>query len=141
MHASRHFLTLSVCCLILVSCATQPASEASASAKLEQTNWYVASREPLTFCPKGYTLPEIQYGYLEGEYVYLSDRQTRFFIPRGKDEPRFRKEALVVRESSLSESFKRRRTVDEVVNFVLAVTPLSALGKWYSELGPLPEGY
>lgn len=104
----------------MVSCAERQSSSppSAGKASLEKTNWYVASKEPLTFCPKGYSLPKSERSYTVGEYVYLSDRKTRFFIPIGKDGARCRKEALAVRESSLTTEDKMRRRTYNTVEVV-----------------------
>lgn len=94
-------------CLILLafvmaSCQSAP-QQAQPAASLESAGWYVASEEPLTFCPKGYKLPGVQFGILDGEYVYLADRSSRFYIPTGTGAQYYRKQALVAREQSLKD--------------------------------------
>lgn len=87
-------------CLVVASCKSAPQPPPPA-ASVESAGWYVASKEPLTFCPKGYKLPGVQFGRLDGEYVYLADRSSRFYVPVGKDAQFYRKQALVAREASL----------------------------------------
>lgn len=94
-------------CLILLafvmaSCQSAP-QQAQPAASLESAGWYVASEEPLTFCPKGYKLPGVQFGILDGEYVYLADRSSRFYIPTGTGAQYYRKQALVAREASFKQ--------------------------------------
>lgn len=114
-------------CLCLVSCAERPASPAASAEKasLEKTNWYVASREPLTLCPKGYSLPGPEDGRTMAEYVYLGDRKTRFFIPSGASTMRFREEALAAREVSLGFGQRLNRSMKTTGERLFALTVLT----------------
>ena len=87
---------------VIVSCRSAPEPPQPA-ASVESAGWHVASKEPLTFCPNGYKLPGVQYGILDGEYVYLADRNSRFYIPGGKYAQFYRKQALVARDASLKD--------------------------------------
>ena len=71
----------------------------------ELKGWYVATQSPLTFCPKGYSLPPVRFRVAEGEYVYLGDRKTRFYIPSGC--LLHRQQALELRALSKPENFVR----------------------------------
>lgn len=89
----------------LVSCSffshgdpQQPVVDPTTS--LDNAGWYVASKEPLTFCPKGHNLPGVKFGILDGEYVYLADRSSRFYIPTGKYAQYYRNQALIARDAS-----------------------------------------
>lgn len=62
-------------CLLLCHCVQRSKQEA-------KVVWYIASKSPLTYCPKGHRLPA--QGTLAAEYVYLGDRKTRFYIPPGR---------------------------------------------------------
>lgn len=90
----------------LIACrsAPQPAPVAApAVGEARSAGWYVAKKEPLTFCPKGYQIPGMQFGILDGEYVYLADRSSRFFVPKGRDAQFYRQQALVARDASLKD--------------------------------------
>ena len=45
----------------------------------------------------------MKFGILEGEYVYLADRNSRFYIPKGKYAQYYRNQALVARDASFKE--------------------------------------
>ena len=103
----------------LIGCASpKPATQVDPSQALEKSHWYVATTTPLTFCPKGYSLPSPRWGVTTGEYVYLADRKTRFFMPAGKDNVKYRNEALAVREASLGAGEKLNRPTDATINWV-----------------------
>ena len=97
---SRHIAGCILFCFVIVSCRSAP-EQPQPAASVESAGWYVASEEPLTFCPKGYKVPGVQFGILDGEYVYLADRNSRFYIPGGQYAQFYRKQALVAREASL----------------------------------------
>ena len=128
----RPFFLLSGCCLCFVSCAqTRPKAGATSQANLDKSAWYVAQEEPLTFCPKGHALPKCEWGHTVGEYVYLEDRKTRFFVPAGAQHAHFRKQALAVREATLSPEFKRRRKSEKAADLVAEVIlRLIVAGLW-----------
>lgn len=112
---SRHIVGCILLCFVIVSCrsATEPPQP---TASVESGGWYVASEEPLTFCPNGYKLPGVQYGILDGEYVYLADRKSRFYIPKGTGAQYYRNQALVARDASLrnQEGFAARSVKSKI---------------------------
>lgn len=80
-------------CLLLCQCTHQPPV-----APRHKVQWQVVGHDPLTYAPKGFNPPETE-AMSVPEYVYLADRQTRFYIP-----PRaaaFREAALATRADSL----------------------------------------
>ena len=86
-------------CLLLSHCAQR---EPAAPPSPDQVEWYIARKEPLTFCPKGQHLPDQTVPSWGDEYVYLADRRTRFYIP-----PKHlghRSQALALRQASLKEN-------------------------------------
>lgn len=112
---SRHIVGCILFCFVIVSCRSAPEPPQPA-ASVESGGWYVASEEPLTFCPNGYKLPGVQYGILDGEYVYLADRKSRFYIPGGKGAQYYRNQALVARDASLrnQEGFAARSVKSKI---------------------------
>ena len=73
------------------------------TAELSKAGWYVAAEKPLTFCPTGHSLPAAEtMSIASGEWVYLHDKQTRFWIPRGKDSQTYCKQAMAVRTAALT---------------------------------------
>ncbi|MBX7211087.1 MAG: hypothetical protein K1X78_22465 [Verrucomicrobiaceae bacterium] len=138
--------TRSISCSIvllftIIACRSTPQPAPSAApvgaATVESSGWYVASQDPLTFCPKGYKLPGVKYGILDGEYVYLADRKSRFFIPTGKDAQRCRKQALVAREASLRDKNWFSRSVASKIAAVGASisSAASRSAHWVGQLG------
>lgn len=123
----------------LISCgsAPRPAPPAPASAAtVESAGWYVASRDPLTFCPKGHALPGVKFGIIDGEYVYLADRSSRFFVPAGKDAQYYRNQALIAREASLRDKSWFSRSVASKISTVGSAISSAASGSvsWFKRL-------
>jgi hypothetical protein len=93
--------------------------------------WYVASREPLTYCPKGHQMPQAGTSEMIGtEYVYLADRKTRFHIPRGCQA--HREQALEWRENSKDDLTRTKERL------LAATRPVAGLLGFY--LFALPDG-
>ncbi len=106
MLVTRHMLGQLIqallACLWLTQCAHRESAVKSPPPKVE---WYIASKDPLTYCPKGQHVPQSgSWDAFGAEYVYLSDRSTRFYIP--PKYPDHRHQALELRKVSLSESQK-----------------------------------
>lgn len=101
-------------CLLFSQCSLAPRRDSQtrqlprAEPKIE---WYVASKDPLTLCPRGYRLPH----HFFGTYVFLADRSQRFYIP---DEcpPEVEKQALALREASLRLAEKNRGTAEKTLD-------------------------
>lgn len=91
--------------VVLSHCAHRPpAPDSTISRKESPLEWYVAQRDPLTYCPQGHKLPPPRAAYGPAPtYVYLADRSTRFYIPPGA--ARHHEQALELRR--LSESGTR----------------------------------
>jgi hypothetical protein len=75
-----HALLSFMGCMLLCQCtrSKKPASESA------WPEWFFASDNPPTYCPKGYSLPKP--GSLEAaraEYIQMLDRSTRYYIPEG----------------------------------------------------------
>lgn len=112
-------------CLLLAQCVHQPV----ATEPEDPVEWYVASREPLTYCPKGHQLPRPGTVEMIGaEYVYLADRKTRFHIPQGC--MAHRNQALELREASKDDLTRTKehllaatRPVAGLLGFYLLVVP------------------
>lgn len=104
----------------MASCSTskKEAAVVDPQKALAQTQWYEATREPLTYCPKGHVLPTPKWGMTTGEYVYLADRKSRFYIPEGKDHAHYRQQALAVREASLAVGEKHLQSHESVAKLV-----------------------
>lgn len=88
----------------LTHCAHPQANPESAKPEIgPPVEWYIAQRDPLTYCPKGHQLPPSRAVFGPAPiYVYLADRTTRFYIP-----PRatsHQQQALELRQLSKSES-------------------------------------
>ena len=77
--------------------------------------WYVASRDPLIMCPKGYRFPKNG-----GTYVFLTDRRTRYYIPSDCP-PEVLEEAFAMRRASRSIATK---TKDALESFIEALFDL-----------------
>ena len=118
MNSFRPAASLLVC-MGMIACASQekPARRAHPPAE-DLKAWYVASQEPLTFCPRGYSPPPAQSCLAEGAYVYLADRKTRFYIPAGSDTLAYRHRALATREASFSDSERFTRSVSSKIAWV-----------------------
>ncbi|MDP1587582.1 MAG: hypothetical protein Q8M07_07570 [Prosthecobacter sp.] len=99
---------LSPCWCLLISvlacqCLTQCAHpKKSASHPVPpDAGWYIASKGPLTYCPKGSVLPASS-RHEPGAFVYLAGRRTRFYIP--PNAMAHHRQALQMRKASLSAS-------------------------------------
>jgi len=128
---------------LLTQCAHR--QEATKPVPTSKVEWYIASKEPLTYCPKGYKIPVTTDDLHSGEeFIYLSDQRTRFYIPTRHPDPRYRQQALALRRASLSDSEKlkvgSRQTMDWVASTMirLTVTPLTFLAFAFGP-GSAPE--
>jgi hypothetical protein len=102
-------------CLGMTACSSQQNSvQQTRPSSDELKGWYVAAKDPLTFCPRGYSLQSDRKEY-RGEYVYLTDRKTRFFIPPGKDNLACLKQALAAKNASMSDNKKITRSVSSQI--------------------------
>ncbi|MDP1588937.1 MAG: hypothetical protein Q8M07_14400 [Prosthecobacter sp.] len=99
--------------LLLTQCAHR--DEAAATAAASKAEWYIASKEPLTYCPKGHPFPSDE---AEGaSFVYLADRRTRFHIPRHGG-ALHQQQALKMRQASLSASRKWFSSTEATASWV-----------------------
>ncbi|MBL9129897.1 MAG: hypothetical protein JNG86_01765 [Verrucomicrobiaceae bacterium] len=105
-------LALLSCLFSVCACGTKAPPS---SAKVE---WYIASQEPLTYCPKGHTVPTSNNGVRKIEFVYLADRRTRFYIPDGC--MAHRAQALDLRWKSRSWGHKSAEATMQKVNLLLS---------------------
>jgi hypothetical protein len=120
-------LPLLLSCLLLAQCVRGPVKPDPAA----PVDLYVASREPLTYCPKGHQLPRPDTGERIGaEYVYLADRKTRFYIPHGC--MAHRNQALELREASKDDLTRTKE------HLLAATRPVAGLLGFY--LLALPDG-
>jgi hypothetical protein len=91
--------------------------------------WYIASKDPLTYCPKGRVLPADKSSELS-TFVYLADRRTRFYIP--PQSGAHLRQALQLRQESLSASQRvfasSENTVEWVGRRILQVSTTAVLG-------------
>lgn len=86
---------LLVNCLLLSQCAHRQVAPPGSV----EVEWDAAAHAPLTYCPKGHRLPTPGSASAQGaEFIYLMDRQTRYFIPPGCAD--HRRQALALREAS-----------------------------------------
>jgi hypothetical protein len=113
--------TASSAAIILLSCFSLAncAKPAKAPAPVE---WYVASTNPVTMCPKGFVVPAFKPSQAP-TFVYLADRRTRFYIP-----PRnvaAMNQALAVREASITVPDKVFRTTEGILTFIGQFTILT----------------
>jgi len=92
-----------------------------------RVEWYIASQEPVTLCPKGHQIPAAGTTARIGTFVLLADRRTRFYIPP-EHSSYFMRDALEIRQASRRASRK-----------VFATTE-STLGWLSGTLGPLLVG-
>jgi hypothetical protein len=123
-------------CMSMIACTsrekpvqcTNPSSD-------EWKGWYVAAQDPRTLCPRGHSLPQDRADVYVGDYVYLPDRKTRFFIPPGQVNLTYRDQALAAREASFTDTERFKRSVASKAAFVgntvgsLAVMTLVAMGQ------------
>jgi hypothetical protein len=104
---------LGMAALALVQCSHGPTAARPQSPKVE---WYIACRQPLTYCPVGFE-PPLHTGTRKGaDYVYLADGQTRFYLPPHL--PVAREQALQLRRASLSQDAVFRDGSIGVANWV-----------------------
>lgn len=90
--------------IVFVHCAGHQTTQQSVKhGKVTPVEWYLAQRDPLTYCPKGHKLPppRAAYGPIP-TYVYLEDRSTRFYIPPHAE--RHQEQALELRHLSKSKT-------------------------------------
>ncbi|HBJ83026.1 MAG TPA: hypothetical protein DDZ88_03960 [Verrucomicrobiales bacterium] len=85
-----------IVCLLLTQCAHFDKKTVEPKVH-DRSEWYIASKEPLTYCPKGRVLPAAN-PFEKVTFVYLPDRRTRFYIPPG--DKRHQQQALEWRASS-----------------------------------------
>lgn len=85
-------------CLLFNQCAQVPAQQADRSPV--ELGWHVVSREPLTYCPPGHSLPSSN-RQSRRTFISLADGQTRFYIPPGNTA--LLNQAMAWREASLEE--------------------------------------
>ncbi|MBE7497169.1 MAG: hypothetical protein HS117_19685 [Verrucomicrobiaceae bacterium] len=105
---------LPVTCLALAQCSGSRATSVAPAPKVE---WYIATKEPLTYCPTGHKLPVPDTAAARGaEYIYLADRTTRFHIPPGC--MAHRREALALREDSKSVAGKFLTSTENTISWV-----------------------
>lgn len=88
--------------IVLVHCAHPSGSTESVKpGKGSSVEWYIAQRDPLTYCPTGHKLPPPRAPYGSAPaYVYLADRSARFYIPPYAE--RHQEQALQLRQLSKS---------------------------------------
>lgn len=122
-------LALLFAILLLAQCAHREAPPAKAP-----TGWYMACQDPLVYSPKGVKVPLAGGVPSPGlYYVVLSDGRTRFYVPPYNREAR--KQALQLREASLSEREKLGRSTQSAAAWVastalrLALTGVGAVGQ------------
>ena len=85
MRALRMTMALAVT-ICLAACAATPkkvdqAFAQSQLAKDLEANWYVASRRPLTFLPKGYAT-DAPTSRSDGQWVLVVKPRARWFVPK-----------------------------------------------------------
>ncbi len=98
--ANLSALFLVPACALLCQCTHQPTAPAQA-----RVEWRVIGREPLTYAPKGYAPPAPDnYDSVTASYVYLMDRQTRYYVPW--NHPEAKRQALLAREASKTRADK-----------------------------------
>lgn len=91
---SLRFAVVALVCLLLSQCAH---SQKSVASKVQdRSERHLASKDPLTYCPKGSVLPAANL-FEKITFVYLPDRRTRFYIPPG--DKRHQQQALEWRAS------------------------------------------
>lgn len=93
---SLRLLGVTLVCLLITQCAHSD-KKTVAPMLYDRREWYIASQDPLTYCPKGRVLPAAN-PFEKVTYVYLPDRRTRFYIPPG--DKRHQQQALAWRASS-----------------------------------------
>ncbi len=112
---------LPITCLVLLThCAHR--QETSKPAPAQKVEWYIASKEPLTYCPKGQHLPkEGELPEWGAEYIFLADQRTRFYIP--PQHPDHRQQALALKLASDKEPHRLGKGTQQTMKWV-ASTPL-----------------
>jgi len=106
--------------VLLTQCAHR--QETSKQAPAHKVEWYIASKEPLTYCPKGQRLPkEGELPEWGTEYIFLADRRTRFYIP--PQHPHHRQQALALKLASSKEPHQLGKDTQQTMKWV-ASTPL-----------------
>jgi hypothetical protein len=86
--AMKHLLPMGLALasgLSLCQCANSDPKRVADKAA-PRVEWYLASKDPPTYCPVGHALP--QRGSAEearAQYITLADRPTRYYIPPGCD--------------------------------------------------------
>lgn len=125
----RHALGL-LFAVLHVQCAQPQVDSKSATPKTASSaDWYIASHNPLTYCPKGHQLPQarVNYGPLP-TFVYLADRTTRFYIPPGAT--LHQQQAMKLRKLSMAENQRLPPDVNRTMRWVsraLARTTVTSL--------------
>ena len=121
MRFVHHLLLAAAACVLLAHCA----SDAPPAPPASKVEWYVASKEPLTYCPQGHRLPQPGTSEMIGaEYVYLADRSARFHIPRGC--MAHREQALELRQQSKSMMQKTGEVTGGMIKKLLSFIVLTA---------------
>lgn len=124
MRCLLRLLLIAAACFCLSHCASKAAAPQTPAPKVE---WYVAARDPLTYCPKGHVLPRTGTRRNAGDgYVYLADHSARFYIPRGC--LAHRKQALELRTQSKSIIRRSGETAATVISSLLSLTLFTASG-------------
>lgn len=106
--------------VLLTQCAHR--LETSTPAPTSKVEWYIARKEPLTYCPKGQRLPKkSELPEWGAEYIFLADQRTRFYIP--PQHPDHRQQALALKLASNKEPHQLTGGTRQTMKWV-ATTPL-----------------
>jgi hypothetical protein len=115
--------------LCLCQCAHPEKKPGVADKAAPQVEWYIASQDPLTYCPKGHALPAGKSSEFS-TFVYLADRRTRFYIPPKAMAPY--RQALQLRQESTTTSQRvfasSHNTMEWVGRRILQVSATAVLG-------------
>ena len=124
---------------LLGGCA-QPEKKAAPPKSTAPVEWYVCGRDPLTYCPRGLKPPPERkpFGRVPS-FVYLADRETRFYIPPHAE--RHREHALQLRELSLQQMPKTPMSVEETMIWVARAAGYTVLGGAVVSVGALAGDY
>lgn len=116
--AMKHLLLMGLALvsgLSLSQCAHSDKKPGVTDQAAPQVEWYIASQDPLTYCPKGHALPTGKSSEFS-TFVYLADRRTRFYIPPKAMAPY--RQALQLRQESTTASQRVFASSENTVEWV-----------------------
>lgn len=125
-------LSLVAPCLLLCQCSHPETVVAQ-----PRVEWQVVGHAPLTYAPRGFPPPAPDsYDAVSASYVYVMDRQTRYYVPWNHAEAK--RQALLIREASKTRADKCHERTEALADAALrmGVWTLYAAARVAAEAGP-----